>query len=221
MNALLLRLRWKTAWRCFASGDLIRFRPGVNLIVGDQGSGKSTLLEAIREKSRPRKTPLGANTVRHVAADKCSLWINRTRPIQAVQFDFEHDNPRMKSAAGTICLTGDFEAYTRIAATQARSHGEFVRTTVESLPARVKDPSSALLVALDEPDTGLSGRSILRLAAVFDELAAAGAQVIAAVHNPWLIESQPEVLSLEHRRWMPPAEFLDTWRRSPETKREP
>ena len=37
-------------WRCFPKGTYIDFRPGVNLLVGDQGTGKSSLLAALTDK---------------------------------------------------------------------------------------------------------------------------------------------------------------------------
>ena len=57
-----------------------------------------------------------------------------------------------------------------------------------------------VLVLLDEPDLGLSPRSILRAVETLRTVAAGGSQVLATAHNPWLIAAFPEVLSLERER---------------------
>lgn len=56
----------------------------------------------------------------------------------------------------------------------------------------------------------LSVRSILALNDRFTQWALNGNQVIAAVHNPLVIEHSPVVLSLEHREWMSGADFIKT-----------
>ena len=35
-------------WRCFKQGDKIEFKPGLNLLTGDQGCGKSSLLTMLQ-----------------------------------------------------------------------------------------------------------------------------------------------------------------------------
>ncbi len=225
----LQRLRWKAAWRGFAKGELIRFRPGVNLVVGDQGTGKSTLLNAIRAKSDAVQPGDIRTTVEVISAgEHCSVWTTKTRPIKVMQFDFERDNPRVKSWSSAIAIDGNLNAAGNIMWSRARSHGEFVLKMLGELPAKAaeaKRTKTALLIVLDEPDTGLSGRSALKIANVFANTVAAGiittktretsiVQIIAAVHNPWLIEAfrDRDVLSLEHRRWLRADDFLARWK---------
>ena len=35
-------------WRCFKGEEIIQFRPGVNLLVGNQGTGKAACLKRSR-----------------------------------------------------------------------------------------------------------------------------------------------------------------------------
>ena len=52
---MLNTLKFKENWRCFKAGDTFDFRPGVNLLVGDQGCGKSSLLQAIAASVKSKK----------------------------------------------------------------------------------------------------------------------------------------------------------------------
>ncbi len=40
--------------KCFQQGEVISFRPGINLLVGEQGCGKSTLLDLIRDPNKSK-----------------------------------------------------------------------------------------------------------------------------------------------------------------------
>jgi predicted ATPase len=83
-----------------------------------------------------------------------------------------------------------------------------VKSIIASLEQEaVKGP---YLILFDEPDAGLSPRSAVELLRVLRVVTEHGGQVIASVHSPILMLGVPEVLSLEHRRWMPGREFLAT-----------
>lgn len=181
--------------RVFKAGETIGLRPGVNLLVGDQGSGKSTLLEALAVHIKAKTAPSGDPNV---------LRISNTKPFRPVYFDFEKHNPRVQPA---FDMGYGYDMMFQLQS-MGHSHGEFVRIYMAALS---KVPADACAL-LDEPDAALSPRSAYRLVDQIKAMAARGAQVIVAVHNPILIESQPEVLSLEHRRWMPSAEFLELMR---------
>jgi predicted ATPase len=128
-----------------------------------------------------------------------------TKACRLIVFDFEKQNPRVKSY-----LEDGFGAFAFQMNAHFKSHGETINALLTGLLERVeKDRKRAkLLVLLDEPDMALSPRSAAELARTFQKIAAAGHQVLAAVHNPIVISSQPEVFSVEHRRWMTPAEFF-------------
>lgn len=62
---------------------------------------------------------------------------------------------------------------------------------------------------MDEPDMALSIRSIAKLVGKLRQAVQNNCQVIAAVHNPLLINSFDEVFSVEHRRWMKSSQFVE------------
>lgn len=167
-------------WRCFKAGDRFDFRPGVNLLVGDQGCGKSSLLGALEGAGFEK--PGRFRDLR----DKTKLEYD---PCTVFSADFEKDNPRTK---------GYFDKDIRFqVAAMFSSHGECNLTLISSMAT-----ASDCLVMMDEPDTALSIRSCMKLVKLFKEVADRSSQIIAAVHNISVIQEFNEVLSLEHREWM-------------------
>ena len=177
---MIKTLRFKTDWRCFKADELFEFRPGVNLLVGDQGSGKSSLITIFKWTIQSRDE---AKRLAEIKGDQILLRI----------FDFEADNPRVR---GYIKHAADV-------AMRFQAHGDCVLAVFDV----IKDESTRKAFILDEPDMALSVRSIYK---VITTLQKTCHQVIAAVHNPLLIQAFPEVLSLEHRRWMASEEFLES-----------
>jgi predicted ATPase len=185
-------IRFKADYRCFEKGYKLTFKPGLNLLVGDQGSGKSTVIQLIRDAAATKSTSFtrkDAEKVVKVLADG---------PTYVRCFDFEKDNPRTQSGFGDNIM---FQV-----ASIWKSHGEVARAILSTL-TKMKDLDKSTFV-LDEPDTALSPRSCYDLVKVFRKATKAGTQLLVAAHNPILIEGAPEVYSLEHREWMSGVEFL-------------
>jgi predicted ATPase len=179
---------------CFEPGVKFSFQRGVNLLVGDQGSGKSSLLGSIQSSSRSSKNPV----LKIVLGE---------RGVQVISFDFEKDNPRVRS----MTFEGDVSFRLK---TSWVSHGESVKSLLSGLIPAVqgrqrKHSDLTPLVLLDEPDIGLSIRSCYRVIGVLNRLEEIGAQVLCAIHNPTVISAFPRVLSLEDRIWMEPSEFIE------------
>lgn len=184
---------FKREYRAFERGRKLVFRPGVNLVVGEQGCGKSSLFALIKQIGSPSERQ------RKQGREIASLTVARDKaPI--LSFDFEKDNPR------TLSYLLDDGGIGFQLQSKFQSHGEIVRAILDSLPAKLGRKTA--LILLDEPDMALSPRSAHWLADQLRELASNGHQVIAAVHNPIVIASQPEVYSFEHKRWMSAEKFL-------------
>ena len=180
-------------WRCFSGEEVIHFRPGVNLLVGNQGTGKSSLFQAIQ--LRGMKKPKSWNLP---PADTVPVVIDyRGKALPVFAFDFERDSYRTKP------FFEDDIAF-QIGAMRS-SHGEMVLAMLNGLELIDKP----MIVLLDEPDMALSIQSCRRLARIFNHVADLGGQVISTAHNPILILSYDDVYSVEHEKWMPSKEYVD------------
>jgi predicted ATPase len=178
---MLKSLTFTEDWRCFKEFDVFEFRPGVNLLVGDQGCGKSSLLETIKDAG-PTCT---CDRAVVLAEGRCKSYF----------FDFEKGNPRTLSYFADD-IGGQM-------AMRFSSHRQANMALIKGL-----DAAAECIVMVDEPDSALSIRSCMKLVAKLKSLEQRSAQVIAAVHSPIVIQAFDEVFSLEHRRWMPSSEFM-------------
>lgn len=177
-------------WRCFKVCDRIEFRPGVNLLVGDQGCGKTSLLKAIHTAGTSKKGFDADNELRD------GILLEAT-PCKLYKFDFEKDNPR------TMPYFGDNIQFQ--VSSMWSSHGECTRAILSGV-----EEASEVLFLMDEPDMALSIRSCNRLVQTFKGAAERGCQILASVHNLAVIQQFDKVYSLEHRKWMTSAEFIET-----------
>jgi len=187
---MIKALTFTKDWRCFKAGDRFEFRPGVNLLVGDQGCGKSSLIQAIHHGGCKGKD-FGEDK-----AMKERVKIEAS-PIRMYKFDFEKDNPRTQAHFGENPMF-------QIQAMWS-SHGETSRVVIRNIEGLAES-----LILMDEPDMALSIRSCNMLVRTFKNVAERSSQVIAAVHNETVIRQFKEVYSLEHREWMCTASFIES-----------
>jgi predicted ATPase len=167
--------------RVFRAGDRFALRPGLNVVVGPNGAGKSTLLAAAAAAVDPAQAPMLAGAAR-LATDA---------PTPAYYFDFEKDSARVSGARESALALGV-------------SHGQYVLSVLDSLDAIA--PGAALL--LDEPDAPLDYKQAGALVARMRGHAKRGVQSVLSSHREGVMVAAGEVLSLEHRRWMPAGEYL-------------
>jgi len=181
--------------RCFNKGESFLFAD-INLLVGDQGSGKSTLLDLLSKNDRDIEvalTPRGESGV------------------DTFFFDAEKMNPRMNDPQnytnpnGTNCGIG----YGRALLSRFKSHGEvLVGFTIDALKRAENS-----VIFLDEPESSLSLRNQFRLAEEIKGAAKRNCQLVVATHSLIMIQSVPQVLSLEYRKWMGSRRFINHNRR--------
>lgn len=189
---MIKAIEFTSDWRCFAASDFFHFYPGVNLLVGDQGCGKSSLLTEIRNCG----SNLQGGDSTHSKEQHAQLTLDEG-VMRSFSFDFEHDNFRTKSHF-TNALGFQIGA-------MFASHGESNMLLLETL-----DQVENAIIFLDEPDMALSIRSAHAIAQLFERVSERNCQIIAAVHSLVVIQHFEQVLSLEHRRWMPTDEFIAT-----------
>lgn len=186
---MLKSITFTQEWRCFKVDDTFSFLPGVNLLVGDQGCGKSSLLSAIRNNGMK----LSYSDPDHSSHKVAKVVVDAV--ADSFKFDFEKDSFRTRKYIGDNPM---FQVMSHKV-----SHGEANRLVLDNL-----DGIKGSVIFMDEPDMALSIRSIYKLVAQMKQFHADGNQVIVAVHNPFVIQSFDNVLSLEHRLWMPGSDFI-------------
>ena len=131
----------------------LRFRPGLNLLIGPNGTGKSTILRAIAE-----------------CPDCQRREDDRTNYMF---FDSESMNP--KRTDRPIRNTTEMKLHLR---SLFSSHGEILQAAFSALRL---EPATCLL--FDEPEAGQDFDHVLALRAAMDRAIAQGVQVIAATHE--------------------------------------
>jgi predicted ATPase len=187
---LLCEVRFREDYRCFRAGQVLRFDDGVNLLVGERGSGKSTLITLLRDRVGNKFKAELSHRVMDVVMQACYVrWL-----------DFEKDNPRTQAEIGI------HDAF--LLGSMSVSHGQTTLAMLNGLQRVLQETPGRTLLLLDEPDTALSIRSVHHLARLLRRAADDGHQVIAAVHNPIVIASQPRVLCLDDGEWMSSERFI-------------
>ncbi len=187
---LLSEVRFREDYRCFRAGQVLRFEKGVTLLAGGQGTGKSTLISLLRDRVGGKFKAELSPRVMDVVMQACYVrWL-----------DFEKDNPRTQAEIGL------HDAF-RIGSMSV-SHGQTMLAMLNGLETILQEAAGRTLLLLDEPDMALSIRSVNHLARLLQRSAEDGHQVIAAVHNPIVIASQPRVLSLDTGEWMASERFV-------------
>ncbi len=176
---ILSGIEFKKDYNCFSKNEKYNFKPGLNLIVGDQGCGKSTLLRVLTNQ---------------VSAD---VNIETAKPSNWYYFDSEYNNPRIKSSI-------EYEKDpVQILQSKFQSHGEALLPMILCIE-QAKDT----IIFLDEPESGLSIRSQLKVIDSIKKAIEQGSQLIISTHSLFLIDYAGEVLSLEHKKWMSSKQFI-------------
>lgn len=195
-------LRFNKHYRTFIEGESITFGEGVNLLVGDQGCGKSTMLQVLCKLLNVPKAfwrdDVFIRDMRVVATVSTDL-----KPMQVFAHDYENDSPRTSASFETMGML----PLKKVLGQKKMSHGEANCQLINLI-----EQFENTILILDEPDSGLSCRSALKLAAALKRLEAQGCQILASVHHPWVIEAFPKVLSVEKRKWISSKDFLESLR---------
>lgn len=186
-NFHLKTVRFVSPFFCFQPGNLFEFRPGINVIVGDQGAGKSSLLKVLDYSPEERN--------HYVELEKGE---ESEEKIRRLRFDSEKDNPRIGK--------GILETATDLFSLNYRfmSHGEATLDIFKSL-----EDKTNMVLFLDEPETSLSPSSIVALLNQWKILAEKNhVQILCATHSPLIICSVPQVLDLTKRQWTDSIAYL-------------
>lgn len=170
----------------------LKFKDGLNLIVGDNGSGKSTLLNLIFDASNGNENEDEKEIKEITLSEYCQKHGTNVK-----FFDAEKHNPRIKgSAEFSNDALWDIQSH-------FMSHGEVIFPMVNS----VKSVKNAI-VLFDEPEAGVS---LSNQKEIYNSLLAAEknkCQLIVSTHSYVIIKNTPEVFDMETREWIKSETYL-------------
>jgi len=194
-NHFFKKIQFDEDFRRYKAGEVLEFKAGINLIVGDQGCGKSSVFEAIIKNWG-------------------ILTVDYDRDSDYIFLDTESMNPRLDES---YKAHREFESWREEDKAKAdaavnrfakgyyeQSHGQIM---LPLLLANKKVKNKTIFI--DEPEAGLSIRSQYKVLNHYRELSKNN-QLIVATHSVIFIKEIGEVLSLEHKKWMSSDEFIES-----------
>ncbi|MDO8640868.1 MAG: AAA family ATPase [Nitrosarchaeum sp.] len=158
----------------------VKFRDGLNIIVGENGSGKSTLLHLLTD-----------------CQDK-NLAAIKADHVDTKFLDTEKMNPRIKGIDYATNGTLGFVLGSRFV-----SHGQ----SMLPLVLASKDFKD-LVLFVDEPEAGISLKNQQKIVESFHKTVNNNCQIVATTHSYVIIKSVPEVFDLDTRKWISSQSYL-------------
>lgn len=193
-NHFFKKIEFNEDFRCYKAGEIIEFKPGINLVVGDQGCGKSSLFDAIIKNFGILTADYDPNSS-YVFLDTESMNPRLDESYKAHRnFSNWREEDKAKAEAAIDRFALGFNQ---------QSHGQVM------LPLLLAKKDKRKTFFIDEPEAGLSIRSQYKVLNHYKELAKNN-QLIIATHSSIFIQEIGEVLSLENgRKWMSASEFIE------------
>lgn len=162
----------------------IKFKEGLNIVVGENGSGKSTLLQLLSEHKDFKDII------------KIKL-VDPNLKVKTKFFDTEKMNPRLKK---------DLNSSKNImydVCSHFWSHGESIIPLIEAC-REFKDE----VIFIDEPEAGVSLSNQLKMLKIFKQCEKNNCQLIVTTHSYPIIKNVEKVISLDSKKWIKSETFL-------------
>lgn len=195
-NFFFKKITFNEEFRCFKQGEVFEFKPGINLLVGDQGCGKSSMFHVIMKFGQYNIDAEYDESSNYTFLDTESMNPRLKNSWEAHrEFKSKNEYEMAEFEHGRDSLIYDYNY---------QSHGQIM---LPLILAQKKIKGKTILI--DEPEAGLSIRSQYKVLEHYKQLAEKN-QLIIATHSLVLISEIGEVLSLEDKMWMTSDEFIYT-----------
>ena len=194
-NYFIKKIKFNRDFRTYKRDEILEFKAGINLIVGEQGCGKSSLFKAIMDWQESGIS-MDYDTESTYAFIDTELMNPRLLDSFKAHRKFkgvtDYDKAEFQSTIDR--LVNDYDI---------KSHGQVMLPLILST-----SNESGKSIFIDEPESGLSIRSQYTIAKHFKEISKNN-QLIIATHSIILMQEVGEVYSLEDRVWMKSEEFIE------------
>lgn len=185
---MIKELRFRRGTGKFLGSTIVRFEPGVNLLVGPNGSGKSTVLVSAEAASKEPKT--------HA--------IKLTKKVKARRFDSEQMNPRTVNFMDAM---GDPTMFALAWRGKSKSHGQALVPILTTMmdgeiqkQLKARRTGESITMMLDEPESGLDHDALKEFVKVVNKYRKK-VQFIIATHSVWLWKNlDANIIVLGHEK---------------------
>jgi len=188
MEKLISELELKIKYRGIKPFT-IKFKEGINLIVGENGIGKSSIISLLYEYSINKKEFKEIISIKKEGYNYVSLKF----------FDTEKMNPRVIDSQSS-------KNYNFNIMSKFKSHGESILPLIRAC----KDFNNTIIV-IDEPESGISLSNQKKIAEIFRKNSEENNnQFIIVTHSYPLIKSVEEVFCMDGKKgWVKSERYLE------------
>jgi predicted ATPase len=192
----------------------VKFRPGINVLVGLNGAGKSTLAQSLVWQAYHTNKQVGGKacpwTTENLINEKWAKLVKPTWNIKGKFIRLRYFNSAIHGFANATAFDFDMPIEMQIWGDKLSAGQALLRNIGIAIGS--KDNLENAMVILDQPETAMDSDMVEKLAMLIITLAYKyNSQVIVATHNPTIMSLSDQILAFEFGKfptWTIPEIYL-------------